>query len=274
MWNKIMALSSIISPDLVRKQICKAFCSSVTVTPVATGLAVSSVFEDNSGDRISFYITETPDGIKIEDDGSYLAHLVASGIAIDQGSRSQMLDAILDQAGAHWDRETFEIRSSVVEPSDVSKRAIDFLSSLIRIRDLELLTRENIRSTFREDAIAAISERFGAFATLEEDAPIYPDFSEFPADLIVRPKASAAGRPGAIYFANSNEKLNEALLLKMEALNRQDFGIIALIEEPDMGPISRRKFQRAQNRSLPMPIFRGDEDAAMKLIGRELGLAA
>jgi hypothetical protein len=38
--------------------------------------------------------------------------------------------------------------------------------------------------------------------------------------------------------------------------------------------LSKKKFQRAQNRSLSMPIFRGDEDAAVGGIGRDLAIAA
>ncbi|TAN58248.1 MAG: hypothetical protein EPN20_16590 [Magnetospirillum sp.] len=112
-------------------------------------------------------------------------------------------------------------------------------------------------------------------ANINENAAIDRDFSEFPADLIVRPKtADSTGSPGAIYLVNTNDKLNEALLLQMEAqyLNRPDFKVIALLEEPGMKVISPRKFQRAQNRSLAMPIFRGDEDAAMTMIGRKLRL--
>jgi hypothetical protein len=36
--------------------------------------------------------------------------------------------------------------------------------------------------------------------------------------------------------------------------------------------INRKKFQRAQNRSLAMPIFREDEDGAMNYIRRRLEL--
>jgi hypothetical protein len=186
------------------------------------------------------------------------------------------LDAILSQANATWDRETLEIRSSPIAPENVAKSSISFLSSLLRIRDLELLTRENIRSTFREDAMALIAETFSGRMKIEEDAAVAADLSEFPADLVFRPKQGVYGRTGALYFVTNSEKLTEALLLKMEAaaLNRDDFAIIALIEEPGLNSIARKKFQRAQNRSLAMPIFRGDEDAAMRFIGRELKLAA
>lgn len=47
---------------------------------------------------------------------------------------------------------------------------------------------------------------------------------------------------------------------------------MALIEDAEMSAISRRRFQRAQNRSIPMPIWLGDEEAAIKRIGRDLEL--
>ena len=267
-----------MQPEALKRQLCNVFCGSINVRPVPSGLAISSAFEDQSGDPISFYLSTTDDGFQIEDDGAYISHLIAKDVPIDQGTRGQLLDAILSQAHAYWDRETLEIRSETFPESEISRRVIDFLSSLIRVRDLELLTRDVVRSTFREDATAAIQARFGPVANFNEDVPIDRDFTDFPADLVVKPKDTAppTARPAAIYFINSSDKLNEALLLHTEALllKRSDFEIIALIEEPDMKMISRRRFQRAQNRSLSMPIFRGDEDAAMNMIGRKLQFVA
>jgi hypothetical protein len=267
-----------MQPEALKKQLCNIFCGSIDVRPVPSGFAISSAFEDQSGDPISFYLSVSDDGFRIEDDGAYLSHLIAKDVPIDEGPRGQLLDAILNQAHAYWDRETLEIRSETFPESEVSRRVVDFLSALIRVRDLELLTREVVRSTFRDDATKALQNRFGPMADFDEDASVDRDFADFPADMVVRPKVTAApsARPAAIYFINTSDKLNEALLLRTEALllQRSDFEIIALIEEPDMKMISRRKFQRAQNRSLSMPIFRGDEDAAMNMIGRKLQLVA
>jgi hypothetical protein len=266
-----------MQPETLKTQLCKTFCGSINVRPVPSGLAVSSAFADHSGDPISFYVTSLDGGeVRIEDDGSYLSHLIAKDIPIDQGTRGQLLDAILKQADSYWDRETLEIRSSVFPEGELSHRAIDFLSSLLRVRDLELLTRDVVRSTFRSDATAAIEARFGEVATFSENAPVKKDFAEFPADLIISPKDRAALK-GAVYFVSSNEKLNEALLLQMEAHHgggNADFKVIALLEEPEMKAISSKKFQRAQNRSVVMPIFRGDEDASVLRIGRTLKLVA
>ncbi|MFN3634354.1 MAG: DUF1828 domain-containing protein [Rhizobium rhizophilum] len=263
-----------INPELLKKALCHTFCSSISVNPVPCGFAVSTFFVDRSGDPIDCYVVEDGDGYRIEDDGEYLARLIATGIPIDQGQRGQLLEAILAQGGASWDQDTYEIKSSGFPQEEIGPRLTNFLSSLIRVRDLELLTREVVKSTFREDAIAALEERYGQVANFNENQAVDRILSEFPADLIIRPKQQAAAKTGALYFVTSNEKLSEALLLQMEAekLGRDDFKIVALIEDSEMRPLSKKKFQRAQNRSLSMPIFRGDEDAAVSRIGRDLAL--
>src|SRR5262245_57208070 len=128
-------------PEALKKTLCTTFCGGITVNPVASGYAISSAFEDSSGDRISFYLTPTDEGYRIEDDGAYLAHLIAKDIPIDQGQRGQLLDAILSSANAFWDTETYEIRTPAFSEDEVPRRVIDFLSGMIRVRDLELLTR-------------------------------------------------------------------------------------------------------------------------------------
>jgi hypothetical protein len=259
--------------ELLEKQLCSAFCGGLEVHAVPSGFAVSSIFRDNSGDAISFYISETPDGFRIEDDGDYLSDLAARDIAIDTGARSDMLNAILAEGGAYWDQETFEIRSGVFPKAEIGQRAIGFLSSLIRVRDLELVTRERVRSAFREDFLSAVAGKFSDRVDIIESAAPANDLSEFPADVVLTPKDG--GRTAAIYLVNTNDKLNEALLAWRELQDRgtDDVALLAVLEEPDLRQISRRKFQRAQNRSLPMPIFRGDETATMDFIRREMKLA-
>lgn len=264
-----------IDAEALRTNLCKTFCSSIVVNPVPSGFAVSTVFSDRSGDPLGFYVVESGDGFRIEDDGEYLSRLVGSGIPIDQGSRGQLLDEILEQGGASWDRDTYEILSESFSESQLGPRLTSFLSAIIRVRDLELITREVVRSTFREDATTALKQRYGKVARFDDNEAVDRTLSEFPADLVIRPNDHSS-KTGALYFVTSNEKLSEALLLQMEAerLKREDFRIIALIEDSEMRMLSKKKFQRAQNRSLSMPIFRGDEDAAVGRIGRDLAMAA
>ena len=262
-----------IRPEVVKEILCRTFCSEIEARVVPVGIALSTTFSDNSGDRIGFYLIEGPDGFHIEDDGHYLADLIASGVQIDSGTRGQLLQSILKEADAYWDHDSFEIRTESFSNAEVGARLVRFVSALVRVRDLELLTRENIRSTFREDTISALNDSFGDSIYIEENKPIQKRFSEFPVDIIIGSKINP-DLQAAIYLAATNDKLNEALLFKMELQEKriEEKKVFALIEEPDMRTISRRVFQRAQNRGLAMPIFRWDEAAAMNRIGREIGL--
>lgn len=243
------------------------------MTPVGSGYAVGTAFYDSSGDKIGFHVAIDRGEATIEDDGSYLSHLVASDVAVDQGTRGQLLDSILDSVGAFWDRETYEIKTAPFPLPDLAERCIAFLSGLVRVRDLELLTRDVVRSTFREDVTAAVSAAMGHAANFETNAAIASGFDDFPADLVIRPTATApTAHSAALFFASSADRLNEALLLKMEALrlSREDFEVVAVLEKPDPKILNSLRFQRAQNRGVVMPIFRKDERESVDLIRRTL----
>ncbi|MCB9978170.1 MAG: DUF1828 domain-containing protein [Rhodospirillales bacterium] len=264
-----------INAQALEKALCSTFCSSITVNTVPCGYAVSTVFKDRSGDRLGFYIVKDEDGYRIEDDGDYLSRLIASGIDIENGTRKTLMENILQTGGAFWDVDTFEIKTEHFNENELAKRMTDFLSSLIRVRDIELITRDVVRSTFREDAIAAIQERYSNLATFNENTPIDRQLSDFPSDLNIVPKTTGR-KSAAVFFVTNSTKLDEAVMLRQEARihRRDDFVIIAMIETAEMPGISKRKFQRAVNRSIITPIFRGDEESAVIRIGEEMGLAA
>lgn len=262
-----------IKSSTIANNLCSTFCEAISVNPVPVGYAISTPFEDQSGDRIGFFLVESDGGYRVEDDGQYLAKLIASGIAIDHGQRAAILESILGDANAYWDKDSFEIKSKGFSEDQVGPQVTSFLSALIRIRDLELVTREVIRSTFKEDVISALEDRFRDTVSLQEQETVDKGLGEYPVDLVVRPK-NDQGIVGALYFVNSNAKLAEAELLHMEATmaKRKDFKVMALIEDPEMSAISRKKFQRAQNRSISMPIWAGDEDAVLRRIAHDLEL--
>ena len=259
-----------IDPNKLQNVLCSAFCAAIQVEPVPCGYAVSSAFLDRSGDRLSFYLVQDVDGYRLEDDGEYLSRLVALNFDIETGTRGKLLSVILENAGAEWDRDTYEIHTGIFDELEIPKQIIAFLSALIRARDLELITRDIGRSTFREDAMAAIQEQFSDVANVNENQAIDVGFMDFPSDAVIRPKE---GKPAAVYFVTNNEHLSEALLLQAEAEKLQrthEFSVIALLENYPSPLIGRKKFQRAQNRGLTMPIFRGDENEALRFIKKKI----
>lgn len=217
------------------------------------------------------------DTYRLEDDGEYLAHLAALGIDFDSGRRAQLLQSALDTAGAFWDKETYEIKTGFFDSHHLTERMVQFLSALIRTRDLELLTPDFVRSTFREDATSAIVERFSTLASVDEGKPVTDELLDNRPDLVIRPRNG--GRRTAIFFASSVVPFQEAELLKAEIERKgqqEVIGVVALIEDPEKiaGTITLRRFQRAQNRGLVMPIFRGDEPAALTMIAKLAGIGA
>ncbi len=251
--------------------ICSAFCGELQVHAVPSGYAVSTAFADASGDKITFYLTEGEDGWRAEDDGEYLSSLIARDIPFDQGPRAKVLDAILVEAGAYWDRDTYEIKTEAFSTTNVAQRSIDFLSALIRVRDIALWSRDRVRSAFRDDVIAAIKERLAGEVEIEENTAPRPDLKDFPADVLLRSRAN--GQTASVYLVSSSDKLNEALLAYREfGQHDPSLSVVALLEDAEFRNISRHKYQRAQNRSLPMALFRGDESAAIERIGQEMGV--
>jgi len=251
------------------KDLCAAFCGGLEVHPVGVGYAVSTAFQDNSGDRIAFYIEAGEAGFDLVDGGDFLPELIARDIHISSGMRGDLLNAILAEAGAYWDRETYEIRSDAVPEAEIAPRAIRFLSALIRVRDLALITKDRVKSAFREDFIREVTTRYGQDFEIEEGVPPSKELLEFPADVVLRPVAG--GRPAAIYLVNNSDKLNEALLAWQEVNKLEaDVAMVAVIEDNRMSNINKMKFQRAQNRRLPMPIFRGGERDTVDFIAEEM----
>lgn len=251
------------------KELCAAFCGGLEVHAVSAGYAVSTAFRDNSGDRITFYIEPSDDGYDLVDGGDFLPELVARDIHIASGVRGDLLNAILDEAGAYWDRETFEIRADGIREDRIAARSISFLSALIRARDLTLITKDRVKSAFREDFLREVRTRYGDQFEVEENAAPANDLGEFPADVVLKPLAG--GRPGAVYLVNTSDKLNEALLAWQELQKTHaDVAMVAVIEDNRLTNINKMRFQRAQNRRLPMPIFRGGEGDTIDFIAEEM----
>lgn len=257
-----------IEPASLQKMLSRSFCEKIVVRHVPMGLAISSPFKDNSGDRISFYIRENGESYRFEDDGEFIPDLIASGIDMEKGQRRQLLDGILAESNAYLDEDTFEIHSHSTSSPSIGDQSVRFLSALIRIRDLKLLTKEMVRSTFKEDAAQALKERFSETFLIENNAPLSPSFSDYPADLVMHSRSG--GKSAAVFFVNSTTQFLEAELLhgEIERSNyRNKYASIALMEDNDkITAIGTRRFARALNRGLPTPVFRGDEDAALKRI--------
>ena len=142
-------ISIVMDVEKLKQSLCETFCSEICMTPVPVGWAISGLFEDSSGDPICFYMIETTDGIAFEDDGDFLAEMVARDIDIEQGRCGEFLSSVLSSADADWDKETFQIKSKrAYTGHDLSIAALKFLFALVRVRDIGLFAHEMTQNPY------------------------------------------------------------------------------------------------------------------------------
>jgi hypothetical protein len=172
----------------------------------------------------------------------------------------------LNQYGAEYDAERGELTTPLMHSDQIPAAALKFVALLLRLQDLVLLTPERAASTFREDATRAIHQRLDKRAVIKENEPIAEGI-EFPADLLIQ----APDRdPVAVFLAMSEQRVLEAVVAQMAATyeTHSHCSVIALLEKDSS--VTRKMRIRASNRLTAMPIYEGDERAAIQRIEREV----
>jgi hypothetical protein len=250
----------------MKEELCRAFCDDIRIREVPAGLAVSTVFGSGDGDRIGFFVVESGANLRIEDDGLTLPSLEASGVDFKSGTRAQALEELKSEYGVSVDQENHEFFIDGLAASDLPHAAFRFVAFSLRLRDFMLMTEHRVASTFREDAAKLIREVIGPRASVEEDAAILPDLSDFPADFVLR----APGRqPVGVYLGSSDHRVLEALFVHSRARHEtlENCSIVALLESSK--GVSAKIRQLAANRLDAVPEFRGAEVAAIERIAEE-----
>lgn len=257
----------------MKTELCQAFCNDITVTEVPAGLAVSTAFRRDDGDRVSFYVTKTDDGsFRLEDDGATIQQLEAAGVDFETDTRRRGLESLLSSIDAHFDQNDGTIKTVPFSEPELPSRALEFVGVMIRMNDFLLLTQERVASTFKEDAAEQIRSVVGDRARIRENEPVSPRLSEVTPDMVIE---APARPPVAIFFGSSTARVNDAIFLHFAALHevKQDLSVVALLEEDNSVPSELRR--RASNRLATVPVFRQDEAAAVARIAREaLGAVA
>ncbi len=257
-----------------KDQLCEAFCGELEVRKVPAGFAVRTGFSANDGDAIGFYITRHPsDGslYRLEDSGMIVPMLEASGVNLESGTRAEAFARLLSEYNSHFDDDALELHSDYVSEPDVPAEAMRFIALLLRVRDLELLNHETVKNAWSEDAQAALIDHFSGKANLEFHAMVSDALPDFIVDAVIRPKN---GTPVALYFATSDSKVDEAVMLWMESrLAKKDIKVALLLENEKAPQVSGRPLRRAMNRLDALSSFRGDESGAMSKIGGLVGVA-
>lgn len=253
----------------MKEALCQAFCGDLTLTEVPVGFAVSTTFTSDNGDAIGFYLVRDANraGVfRIEDDGTTVASLEASGVDFSTAGRAQAFDTLIENHGVEFDEDEMLLHTKPLREAELPGAAMRFVSMMLRMGDFLLLTKDKVASTFKEDATARIRERLGQRAEVSESVPVSAALADTAPDVLIR---APGRRPVAVFLGTSPQRIYEALMLQMQALYeaQEDIAVVALLENDAV--INRELRRRASNRLTALPTYRGDEAASIGRIELE-----
>lgn len=253
----------------MKEELCNAFCGDLNVREVPAGLAVSTAFDGADGDPIGFYIVGPDESglFRLEDSGALIPFIEASGATLESATRREVFNEILTSYNAVYDDDTSELVIPSLQQKDVPTAALRFVALLLRIQDILFMAHERAASTFREDALRAITESLGHKAEIKENEPVSKELKDTPADVLIRAKGRV---PVALFWGTSDVKIMEAMLLQGDAAYHHNIrcSVVALIEHSKS--ISPKNWQRAMNRLDATPMYRGEEAQSIARVCKEV----
>ena len=141
-----------LDEDALQRRLCERLCSEVRLTKRPDGaLLLRTHFEFPDGDRFPIHVSETGiGGVRLSDRGHTLMHISYDHDvdAFLEGTRGQMLDRIVDEAGLERDGGVFRLDTSV---DGLPEAVFRFGQALTRVHDLTFLSRSRVKSTFYDD---------------------------------------------------------------------------------------------------------------------------
>jgi hypothetical protein len=250
-----------------KEKICAAFCDEVSIRKVPAGYAVKTAFHTADGDPIGFYIVQRPDQPnrwRLEDSGLIVPLLEAHGVTLNVGQREESFKQLLSEYRADFDENSKEIVSNWMSEDDVATASLHFATLLLRLQDLEFLAPDVVESTFRQDAQRAIEQRFSRIAKIDIDGKISDSLPNYVVDAVI---STQDREPVAVYFATSEPRVDEAVILAMESrLKDMPIAVLLLLEHVKPRNVTDRALARAHNLLDGLPVFRGFEANAMDKI--------
>ena len=251
----------------MKELICNAFCDALDIRKVGAGYAVSTPYANADGDPLLIYfVRDERDRWRLEDDGSQIALLEANGVDLTGKPRGDAFNALLDMYDVQFDTDARTLTSAPLSEAELGGASVRFIGLLLRLQDLALLNPQIVRSTFREDALAAIHASFDGVAHISEQAAISPDLGP-EADIVLKtPNAPPVG----VFFATSEERALQALVVKMEAAKYREIAasIILLLERSKQNPVRDTTLSLAFARLDAVVSFREAQKDTMERIGQ------
>jgi len=203
---------------------------------------------------------------RLEDSGTLLADLEASGFNRRTAAREEALDSLLSEYGVKLDSDGGEFFIGDLNEQSVPSAAMRLVAFLMRARDLLLLAETRVSTTFREDVARMLAAEINTNALIEEKKPLFPNIAQFVPDFVIR---APSRYPVGVFLGTSDARVLEAVIVLMRAKHEYHVPcvIVAVIEREKN--ISSAVRQEASNILDAVTYFRGRESEAIKRVVNE-----
>jgi hypothetical protein len=254
----------------MKDELCEAFCDGVLVREMKNGFAIRTPYDDLKGEPLAFYaIGPNEDGLfRIIDDGTTVPFLEASGVSLESETRFSAFTGILQEYKASYSEGERQIYMPSLRRDMLAGASLRFMALLLRVQDLALMTPDRVESTFRDDVMEKLRERFQKEADFRENEPVNADLHSAIPDVVIQAQKK---QPVAVFVATSGQKIQEAVYLYLIANYEFQMMIrVVAILEGDQSNIPFKLRQRADNYLDAVPRYAGDERATLDRIAREV----
>lgn len=253
----------------ISKQICDALCKGFTAQAVPMGFAIKSPFDWFTGDKMVFYVRTRGAQVRFEDDGATLFELEGAGVDLTSSSRMASLRELCDDTNVIFDEAESQFYTAWVKAEEVGIYAIKFMSFMNRVQDMLLTVRSRVASTFRDDLIQAVRERFEGKAEIDVGVAPVANLGYYVVDIVVRHKG---GKVAAIFPATSEEKALGAVLFAKELELRHVDNVVPFLvfEQMSGSKVGRDTLAKAMNSELELATWEGGHDDVVEKIARNI----
>jgi hypothetical protein len=253
----------------MKRLISEAFCGALSERQVPAGRAITTPYLNSDGDPLIIYFVRDERGRwRIEDDGTQVPLFEACGVDLGGKARGEAFNALLAEYEFELHAHARTLCSAPMPESELGSASVRFMALLLRLQDLALLSPQIVRNTFREDALKAIHEAFDGAATVADQEALVPDLRGQEADVVIR--GGGATPPVGVYFATSEERALQALVVKMEMDKYREIAssIILLLERAKENPIKPPTLGLAMARLDAVVSFRDAKHDTIARIGK------
>lgn len=247
--------------------ICRSLCDGFSVKQVPMGFAIKSPFDWFMGEPMTFYARLDRGRARYEDSGLLVHDLEGMGVDFESQSRRNVLNSLLEEYGVTYDQSEEMFVTDWVPPSSLAQKTPSYLAFLSRVQDLLFLNRDRVASTFREDLLQAIQEKFSGRAEIEQSICPTMKLPQSIVDIVVK---FENGSTLAIFPATSELKAYQAMLFATELNQESIDNIVPFLVFENMGSskVGANTMTKVMNSNLQTAAWDGGRDGVLDKLNR------